>query len=187
MFLNPEYVVLSLMGSAFFAVMSLMTWLHSSSTSKKPYLSRFTSMILSYLPPTPSPEEDTKDFADLIECHETAARLAELIHKDGAGTWPPTSNYDHSSWPMPLRPYLDIYYEMAPLLATSNPSLDDDINKVRIDYFRSRQATLLDDHVDLDAVTELLKAAESGRWDVFPRDVYNAFYCCIAWHRHAYR
>lgn len=187
MFLTTEYIVLSLLGSAFFAVMTLTTWWHSSSKKLPSSLSRLVSMLSSGIGPITATEEDVKDFADLIDCHETAASLAELIHKDGAGTWPPRTNYVHSTWPAPLRPYMDIYHEMAPLLPAATPSLDDEVNRVRITYFRSRLAKLLDDLVDLDAVSELLRAADSGRWDVFPRDVYNAFYCCVAWHRHAYR
>jgi hypothetical protein len=34
---------------------------------------------------------------------------------------------------------------------------------------------------------QLLEAADAGRWDIFARDVYNGFYCCIASCRHAYR
>jgi hypothetical protein len=32
-----------------------------------------------------------------------------------------------------------------------------------------------------------MQKVDAGHWDEVPRDVYNAFYCCIAWCRHAYR
>jgi hypothetical protein len=141
---------------------------------------------------TPQDEETTndeklRDIKDLAECHETAALLDDLVRTDGAGEWPPRANHVHETWPAPLRPYKDIYYEMAPLLPTSNVSLDDNVNRERITNFRARFRKLLDDKVDLAQVQGLLEAAEAGRWDVFPRDTYNAFYCCIAWSRHAYR
>jgi hypothetical protein len=130
---------------------------------------------------------ELQDIHNLAECHETAALLADLIHKDGAGEWPPRSNHDHTTWPAVLRPYREVYEEMVPLLATANVSLDDEVNMARITDFRSRFRTLLQDRIDLDEVEILLKAAEAGQWDVFPRDTFNAFYCYIAWCRHAYR
>jgi len=132
-------------------------------------------------------KDPVRSITQIAGKHEVAARLAELIHEDGAGSWPPRAVYDHSSWPAALRPYLDIYHEMAPLLPAAKPSLDDSENRVRIDTFRARSAKLLNDRVDLGSVVELLRAAAAGRWDIVPRDVYNAFYCCVAWHRHAYR
>jgi len=129
-------------------------------------------------------QEKIGDIIALADCHETAARLADLISKDGAGTWPPRVNL---VWPAAVRPYMDIYHEMAPLLPAATASLDDEVNRDRIDRFRGRFAKLLAERVDLAEVTRLLDAADSGRWDVFPRDAYNAFYCCVAWCRHAYR
>ncbi|KAL2270675.1 hypothetical protein VTJ83DRAFT_46 [Remersonia thermophila] len=127
------------------------------------------------------------EIQDLAECHETAGLLAELIRKDGAGEWPPRSNHAHTTWPAPLRAYRDIYEEMLPLLAVAKPSLDDEVNRERIAAFRSRFRQLLSERVDLGAVEKLLQAAETGQWDVFPRDTYNGFYACVAWCRHAYR
>ncbi|KAK4154818.1 hypothetical protein C8A00DRAFT_42494 [Chaetomidium leptoderma] len=132
-------------------------------------------------------DEVLQDIKNLAECHETAALLDDLIHKDGAGEWPPRSNHAHTTWPAALRPYREIYEEMAPLLPRANVSLDNEVNKARITDFRSRLRKLLHEEVKLDQVEQLLKAAEAGRWDVFPRETYNAFYCCIAWCRHAYR
>lgn len=134
-----------------------------------------------------SDDDVLQDINQLAECHETAALLADLIHKDGAGEWPPRSNHDYTTWPAALRPYRDIYAEMAPLLPTSDLSLDDDVNRARIANFRSRFQTLLQERINLPQVEQLLLAAEAGRWDVFPRDTYNGFYACIAWCRHAYR
>ncbi|KAI0381402.1 hypothetical protein F5Y04DRAFT_280934 [Hypomontagnella monticulosa] len=128
--------------------------------------------------------ENIKEIAD---SHETAAVLAELIRTDGAGSWPPRANHSHSTWPAALRPYREIYLELAPLLPKESPSLDDEVNETLITSFRTRFRKLLHDRVDLDQVQQLLRAADAGRWDVFSRDVYNAFYCCIASSRHAYR
>jgi hypothetical protein len=129
-------------------------------------------------------EDHVKDITGLAEYHETASRLADLIKQDGAGTWPPRVSLQ---WPAALRPYIDIYHEMAPLLPAENPSLDDDHNTERIEHFRSHFSKLLAEKVNLSEVTRLLDAADAGRWDVFPRDAYNGFYTCIAWCRHAYR
>jgi hypothetical protein len=137
--------------------------------------------------------------------HKVAEVLHDLINKDGAGSWPPNANHKHSTWPVPLQPYKEIYLELAELLPQEVPSLDDQLNFVRINDFRRRFRGLLVERVDLDAVkqvrihktpgtlksqakaTKLFDAANAGRWDVFPRDVYNALYCCIASCRHAYR
>jgi hypothetical protein len=145
----------------------------------------FKSQFHQDVKPSVEPNEgDIKDILDLADYHETAARLADLIKRDGAGTWPPRVNL---TWPAVLRPYMDIYNEMAPLLPAATVSLDDEVNRERIDNFRSRFSKLLGERVNLPEVTHLLEAADAGRWDVFPRDAYNAFYGCIAWCRHAYR
>ena len=128
-----------------------------------------------------------QDIKNLAECHETPALLSDLIYKDGAGEWPPRSNHATTTWPTALRAYREIYEEMAPLLPTATVSLDDEVNRLRIANFRSHFRKLLHERVDLAQVEVLLKAAEAGQWDVFPRDTYNGFYSCIAWCRHAYR
>ncbi|KAI1394364.1 uncharacterized protein F4822DRAFT_387985 [Hypoxylon trugodes] len=133
------------------------------------------------------PQTQIRDIESLVDYHETAAVLAELIHTDGAGAWPPRANHTYSTWPESIRGYTAIYEEMAPLIPQETPSLDDEVNKERIESFRSRFRKLLQGKVDLVQVRSLLEAAEAGRWDVFPRDMYNAFYCCISWSRHAYR
>lgn len=134
---------------------------------------------------------DTIDLIHNIErhsdCHETAAVLNELIHIDGAGSWPPRANHAVSAWPAALRPYKQIYLELAPFLPQQDPCLDDQVNMSHILHFRSRFETFLRERIDLVQVRRLLDDADAGRWDVFPRAVYNAFYCCIASSRHAYR
>ncbi|KAE8149661.1 hypothetical protein BDV25DRAFT_155887 [Aspergillus avenaceus] len=117
--------------------------------------------------------------------HETATLLADLIENDGAGAWPPKTNY--GSWPEPLRAYKDIYLELVPTLPAANPSLDDDVNQEKRNKYRMRMRKLLSERVDIVGVEKLMIAAAAGDTDAFPRDVYNAFYCCIAVCRHAYR
>lgn len=124
---------------------------------------------------------------DLSDCHEVASSFSTLVQQDGAGCWPPRSNHNEKTWPACLQAYKDIYHEMAPLLPAENASLDDNINERRIFEFRTRFVQLLSQKVDLAEVQRLLHAADAGRWDVFPRDAYNGFYCCVAWCRHAYR
>ncbi|KAK1918933.1 hypothetical protein P3342_001062 [Pyrenophora teres f. teres] len=123
----------------------------------------------------------------LTEHHEVVELLSDLIQKDGAGSWPPNTNHVHATWPSPLRAYKEIYLELAPLLPQAEPSLDDQINIKLISAFRQRFRELLRKRVDLVEVKKLLQAADAGRWVDFPRDVYNAFYCCVASSRHAYR
>ena len=45
----------------------------------------------------------------------------------------------------------------------------------------------LKNQTDIACVCAILAAVEAGSWDLFPRDTYNGFYCCIAVCRHAYR
>lgn len=161
----------------------------------------------------------TKELIDNIKRHahrhETAAVLHELIRTDGAGSWPPRTNYDLTAWPTALRPYKQIYLELAPLLPQRELAacLDDQVNRRRITTFRARFATLLRERIDLVQVRRLLLEAadtdadvDTGHWELddavpsdsdsdsgsgsgssFPRAVYNALYCCIASSRHAYR
>ena len=119
------------------------------------------------------------------EDHELAGALIRLFEKDGAGAWPPRANHD--SWPIALRPYKEIYLELASLLPTAEPSLDDDVNIARRERYRSRMRTLLADRVDVTSVQSILEKVEAGSWELFPRDAYNGFYACIAVCRHAYR
>ncbi|KAB8233706.1 uncharacterized protein BDW43DRAFT_311049 [Aspergillus alliaceus] len=114
-----------------------------------------------------------------------ASLLSDLIDNDGAGAWPPKTNYE--TWPESLQPYKEIYHELAPSLPSAQPSLEDDVNQEKRNRYRSRMRKLLTERIDIVGVEKLLIAAEAGNWDVFPRDTYNAFYCCIAVCRHAYR
>ncbi|KAI0019189.1 hypothetical protein F4780DRAFT_793684 [Xylariomycetidae sp. FL0641] len=76
---------------------------------------------------------------------------------------------------------------MAPRLPQERPPLDDKENEACIADFRSTFGRLLRDRVDSAEVKRVLEAAAEGRWDIVPRDTFNAFYCCIASCRHAYR
>lgn len=126
------------------------------------------------------------DIYSLADSHDTAAALNDLIQHDGVSSWPPTCNHDQNHWPLPLQGYYLTYLELASSLPTSKACLDDDANRVTIDEFRRRMRSLLKRHVDGAAVSELLKAADTDE-SVLPRDIRNAWYCCIAWCRHAYR
>jgi hypothetical protein len=91
----------------------------------------------------------------LAEQHEVASVLGELIHKDGAGSWPPRANHTGSAWPVALRPYKEVYQQLAPLLPQATPSLDDDVNLARIAGFRSRFRRLLTQRINIAAVTQV--------------------------------
>lgn len=135
-------------------------------------------------------EEDSnaariQDLRLLKDRHKTAAALSNLVDKDGAGAWPPKAT--HNSWPLALRPYKEIYLELIQHFSVAEASLDDELNRERIDKFRSRMRKLLIEKINITQVKGIMGAAEAGNWDIFPRDAYNGFYCCIAVCRHAYR
>ncbi|KAI0123701.1 hypothetical protein BJ170DRAFT_598904 [Xylariales sp. AK1849] len=132
-----------------------------------------------------SSELEIDDLRALGVQHDVHSAFMKLVNDDGAGQWPPKSN--HEEWPLQLRPYKEIYATMSPLLATSNPSTDDELNKERCLEFRSRMQALLTDRIDINAVESALGTVAAGDWDSFPRDSYNGFYSCIACLRHAYR
>ncbi|CAD6440169.1 407eb133-dff1-43af-a450-16cd04a5ef6e [Sclerotinia trifoliorum] len=117
--------------------------------------------------------------------HEVAAVMSRLIDEDGAGAWPPNANHD--SWPMALRPYKEVYFQLIPLLSAAPPSLDDDVNNERRRMYRSIMRKSLMEKVNIPQVVAVMAAVEAGNWDLFPRDAYNGFYCCVAVCRHAYR
>ena len=121
----------------------------------------------------------------LRDKHETAAILSELVDEDGAGAWPPRASHD--SWPAALRPYKDIYLECSPLLPTAEASTDDNVNQQRRGRYRSTMQKLLQERIDIGEVEKIMKAVENGNWSACPRAAYNAFYCCVAVCRHAYR
>ncbi|KAI9647106.1 hypothetical protein NHQ30_005108, partial [Ciborinia camelliae] len=122
---------------------------------------------------------------DLRDEHEVAAVMSRLIDEDGAGAWPPNANHD--SWPMALRPYKEVYLELIPLLSAAPPSLDDHVNNERREKYRSMMRKLLMVRINIPQVVSIMAAVEAGNWDIFPRDSYNGFYCCVAVCRHAYR
>ncbi|KAI1381467.1 hypothetical protein F4677DRAFT_126953 [Hypoxylon crocopeplum] len=140
-----------------------------------------------YSDPKRTRDQTVRDTLAVAGHHETAAVLSEMILTDGAGSWPPRANHTHNMWPAALRPYKEIYFELARLIPKETASLDDEVNRALIDDFRSSFRKLLAERVDMAQVKDLLEAADAGRWDAFPREVYNAFYCCIASSRHAYR
>ena len=117
--------------------------------------------------------------------HEAALDLINLFDQDGAGAWPPKVNHDN--WPLALRPYKDIYLELVPLLPRGEPSLDDEVNNLLRANYRTLFRRFLAARVDIARVQTIMAAVESGNWDLFPREAYNGFYCCIAVCRHAYR
>lgn len=126
-----------------------------------------------------------QDLRPLHAQHEVASTLIELFDKDGAGAWPPKAKHDN--WPLALAPFKDIYLELIPLLSASEPSLDDETNEVRRERYRCLMRNQLKSRVDIARVQTILAAVETGTWDLFPRDAYNGFYCCVAVCRHAYR
>lgn len=126
-----------------------------------------------------------QDLRALAVSYEPASALCTLIEDDGAGTWPPKT--DHDNWPLALRQYKLIYWELAPLLSAVAPSTDDAINKERRQNYRSLMRKLLSERIKKSMVEAVMAATEAGNWDLFPRDAYNGFYCCIACLRHAYR
>jgi hypothetical protein len=132
-----------------------------------------------------SPEIGLEDLKALKIRHDVHSAFMTLINDEGAGSWPPRATHDE--FPPALRFYRQIYAAMAPLLATANPSLDDEYNKIRCQEFRSRMQALLTEKVDMKATRSALETVQSGNWDAFPRDAYNGFYSCIACLRHTYR
>lgn len=117
---------------------------------------------------------------------ETASVLLDLFDKDGAGAWPPKAN--HSSWPSALRPYSEIYHQMAPFLSAADTSLGDNVNSHRRETFRAKMRKLLSERINVKAVERILREVETtDDRSNFPRDCYNGFYCCVAVCRHAYR
>ncbi|TGO44026.1 hypothetical protein BOTNAR_0999g00010 [Botryotinia narcissicola] len=122
---------------------------------------------------------------NLRDQHEVAAAISRLVDEDGAGAWPPNANHD--SWPMALRPYKEIYFQLIPLLSAAPPSLDDDVNNERREKYRSMMQKSLMEQINVPQVVAIMAAVEAGNWDLFPRDAYNGFYCCIAVCRHPYR
>jgi hypothetical protein len=130
-------------------------------------------------------ESKYRDLRSSRDRHEAASVMSKLVEEDGAGAWPPNANHD--SWPAPLRPYQDIYFELIPLLSAAPPSLDDAVNNERRAKYRSLMRKLLSERINIPQVVEILAAVERGNWNAIPRDAYNGVYSCVAVCRHAYR
>ncbi|KAI9150537.1 Methyltransferase gedG [Paramyrothecium foliicola] len=111
--------------------------------------------------------------------------LFDLIHGDGAGSWPPLSAHDNL--PPSLQPYADIYDEISKHISTSTPSLDNHHNIQLIQQFRGRLRVLLAERVNLREVGDWMGSVEAGQWTLRKQAQCNAFYCTIAMLRHAYR
>lgn len=88
----------------------------------------------------------------VAEQHDSAKAMSILIREDGAGSWPPSANHNHNTWPSPLRPYREIYLELATLLPQQTPSLDDGVNVERIAEFRYKFRTSLQKRVNVAEV-----------------------------------
>ena len=100
-----------------------------------------------------------REMRGLKGVHEVADILRTLVRTDGAGTWPPAADHNHASWPKALRPYGEIYRQIAHLLPQASPSLDDDFNKARIAEFRKMFDHLLEERIDLVKVGEVRTCA----------------------------
>ncbi|ATY62009.1 hypothetical protein A9K55_007092 [Cordyceps militaris] len=139
-------------------------------------------------PPMPVNKVPETGIEDLKQCkfhHELRSQFLELVRDDGAGSWPPVARHDN--WPAALRAYKTVYAELAPLLATEEPSLDDDFNVKRCAEFRARMRASLERNVDRNATAKCLQLVLDGHWSELGRDSFNGFYSCIACLRHAYR
>lgn len=120
------------------------------------------------------------------ENHEAAEALKDMINIDGAGAWPPKASH-RDSWPSALRPYHDIFLELASLLPVDQVSLDDGINQNRRVEYRTRLQKLLQQRVDLAAVESVLSIAEDTDPSLIRGDAYNGLFACIGNLRHAFR
>ncbi|RJE25565.1 hypothetical protein PHISCL_02105 [Aspergillus sclerotialis] len=118
--------------------------------------------------------------------HETDQALQEMIDKDGAGSWPPKASHK-DSWPTALRPYHDIFLELAPLLPVYKVSVDDAINQSRRIEFRTRLQELLRERVDLPAVESVLSTVENEDPSLLQGHAYNGLFACMGYLRHAFR
>ncbi|OJJ06248.1 hypothetical protein ASPVEDRAFT_45650 [Aspergillus versicolor CBS 583.65] len=114
--------------------------------------------------------------------------LKHLVNADGAGSWPPRATHG-DTWPAVLRPYHDIYLEVAPYLSTENISTNNDVNTERRNSFRERVRKALHERVNLPSVKGILSATENegNAAGITPPASFNGFSACIAYMRHAYR
>jgi len=133
-----------------------------------------------------APEDVLAQIKAIQGDHETARLLQKLIETGGGGSWPPRSSHG-DAWPTALRPYHNIYLELAPLLPAREVSLDADVNSKRRLIYRTHMRKLLHDHVDLSAVEAILSAIETGDEPTLAVDACNGFFACIAISRHSFR
>lgn len=119
--------------------------------------------------------------------HEAAEALRDMIKTDGAGSWPPKASH-RDTWPAPLRPYHDIFLELAPLLPVERVLADDTVNQLlRVEY-RARLQTLLQERVDLSTVESILLAVEKGTdRSLLSPSACNGLFACIGHLRHGFR
>jgi len=114
---------------------------------------RLTSRLF---PPTAKPKDAHN------EIHPTTAAFQELLERDGAGSWPPRTVYGEA-WPEVLRPYHEIYLELAPTFPCTELSTDDQVNFQRCLKYRATMIKLMNNRVNVAAVDALLAAAEAGK------------------------
>lgn len=119
--------------------------------------------------------------------HEASEALRDMIKIDGAGSWPPKASH-RDTWPTVLRPYHDIFLELAPLLPVDRIITNDSVNQVRRVEYRTRMQKLLQERLDLSAIKSLLFAVEkTNNLSLLPANVCNGLFACIAHLRHAFR
>ncbi len=153
-----------------FIIISLPNWrsvasqLQDLSRSYKTYTLYSVLKALFRLPPWTQVLEDSHDrkrtenikkIKALVEQHEVAEVLEDLIHKDGAGSWPPRANHSHSTWPVALQAYKEIYLQLASLLPEASASIDDEVNRAKVHHFRSQYQRLLHERVPLHEVIQV--------------------------------
>lgn len=118
--------------------------------------------------------------------HEAAEALRDMIKTDGAGGWPPKASH-RDSWPTALRPYHDIFVEIAPLLPVDQVSTDDAINQARRVEYRTRMQKLLQERLDISAIESLLSTSENTDNHLLPQSACNGLFACIGHLRHGFR
>lgn len=125
------------------------------------------------------------DYVDSIQSiprgsHFVSDILQQLIIQDGAGSWPPRAAYG-DYWPLALRPYHEIYLELASSLSVANIPSDSRIIREKRQQYRNQMCSLLSERVNLEAVEATLEMSS------LPPEAYNGLFACISHLRHAYR
>lgn len=99
------------------------------------------------------------------------------------GAWPPRSKHEQG-WPVPPRPYREIYAMTPPHFATTDPLIDDDVLAKCRAEFRAHMRGLLTTHITLSTVeavlTRVMKMGDVADGSLFPRGAYSGFYSCMA-------